>query len=402
MSPGPLPEGEPVPSDGSLPRGVIVGKRPLSFYVHVPFCASRCGYCDFNTYTADELGEGVTRATYADDVIAEIAWARRVLGDSELPVQTVFFGGGTPTLLPPEDLARILAAIDGEFGLATDAEVTTEANPDSVDASSLAQLRDAGFTRMSFGMQSAVPHVLAVLERTHTSGRSLEAVRWARQAGFEHVSLDLIYGTPGESSVDWRTSVEAAVAADVDHVSAYALVVEDGTRLAVKVRRGDMTEPDDDEAAERYEVADALLSAAGFDWYEVSNWAKPGGQCRHNLAYWRGDDWWGAGPGAHSHVDGVRWWNVRHPGEYARRVRAGVSPGAGREVLTAADRNVEALLLGIRLREGVSLSTLHGRMSDIAELVADGLVDGDEAARGRLELTLRGRLLADRVVHALT
>ena len=230
----------------------------------------------------------------------------------------------------------------------------------------------------------------------------MEAVQWARRAGFEHVSLDLIYGTPGESLDDWRLSVQSAVAADVDHVSAYALVVEDGTRLASRVRRGDMVAPDDDEAAERYEVADALLSAAGFDWYEVSNWAKPGGQCRHNLAYWRGDDWWGAGPGAHSHIDGVRWWNVRHPSEYARRVRAGVSPGAGREVLTSTDREVEALLLGIRLREGISLSTLHGRMNDIAVLVADGLVDGDEAARGRLELTLRGRLLADAVVRQLS
>ena len=399
--PGALPEGEPVPADGSLPEGTSVGARPLSFYVHVPFCATRCGYCDFTTYTAEELGGGASRESYADDAISEVRLARRVLGDADLPVRTVFLGGGTPTLLPAGDLGRILAAIDSEFGLAPGAEVTTEANPDSVDARSLAALREAGFTRVSFGMQSVVPHVLAMLERTHSPGRALAAVEQARAAGFEHVSLDLIYGTPGESAHDWRLSVEAAAAADVDHVSAYALVVEDGTRLAARVRRGEVPLPDDDVAAECYEVADAAFGAAGLDWYEVSNWARPGGECRHNLAYWHGDHWWGVGPGAHSHVDGVRWWNVRHPAEYARRLRAGESPGAGREVLDDEARESERVLLGIRLRDGLALDDLPGRMPVVNELLDEGLLDAGSAVAGSAVLTLRGRLLADLVVRRL-
>ncbi len=399
--PGSLPEGEPVPSDGSLPEGTLVDSRPLSLYVHVPFCATRCGYCDFTTYTAEELGGGASRDSYADDAIAEVRLARRVLGSAELPVRTVFLGGGTPTLLPAADLGRILAAIDSEFGLAPGAEVTTEANPDSVDARSLADLREAGFTRVSFGMQSVVPHVLAMLERTHSPGRALAAVGEARAAGFEHVSLDLIYGTPGETADDWRRSVEAAAAADVDHVSAYALVVEDGTRLAARVRRGEVPLPDDDVAAECYEVADEAFGAVGLDWYEVSNWARPGGECRHNMAYWRGDHWWGVGPGAHSHVDGVRWWNVRHPAEYARRLRAGESPGAGRELLDHESRESERVLLGIRLREGLALDDLPGRMPVVNELLAEGLLQPGAVVAGSAVLTLRGRLLADLVVRRL-
>ncbi len=397
--PSALPEGEPVPASGALPPQVNVAARPLSFYVHVPFCASRCGYCDFNTYTAEELGEGVTRSTYADDVIAEIDLARSVLGDGELPIRTVFFGGGTPTLLPTSDLVRILGAIRDRFGLADDVEVTTEANPDSVDAQSLGELRAGGFTRISFGMQSAAPSVLQILDRTHTSGRAVQAVAEAKAAGFEHVSLDLIYGTPGESADQWRESVQAVIDAPVDHVSAYALVVEEGTRMALKVRRGELPLPDDDVAAARYELADELFSAAGLNWYEVSNWARPGGECRHNVAYWRGDHWWGVGPGAHSHIDGVRWWNVKHPAEYATRLRAAHSPGAGREILTDDDRAVEHVLLGIRLRAGLPLDELGGHMAVVNELVTDGLVE--PISDCRVVLTLRGRLLADAVVRRL-
>ncbi len=332
------PAGEPAPSDGALPAEALerVGARPFAFYVHVPFCSTRCGYCDFNTYTSDELGPGASRSSYADQVVAEVRLARRVLGDRDVPVSSVFVGGGTPTLLPPGDLGRMLAAVRDEFGLTPDAEVTTEANPDSVTSESLAALRADGFTRVSFGMQSTAPHVLAVLERTHTPGRAVAAVAEARAAGFEHVNVDLIYATPGETEADFAASLEAAVGSGADHVSAYALIVEDGTRLAARIRRGELPDVDDDVAADRYLQADAALTAAGFDWYEVSNWARPGGECRHNLAYWRGDDWWGAGPGAHSHVGGVRWWNVRHPAAYAARIAAGESPAQAREVLTAA------------------------------------------------------------------
>jgi len=374
----------------------------------------RCGYCDFNTYTAAELGGGADQAGYARTAAAELALAATVLADAGVPrrpASTVFVGGGTPTLLPPADLAGLLDAVRERFGLAPGAEVTTEANPDSVDAAGLAALAAAGFTRVSFGMQSAVPHVLAALDRTHDPARVPLAVRWAREAGLA-VSLDLIYGTPGESAADWRASVEAALACEPDHVSAYALVVEEGTRLAARVRRGELPPPDDDDLADRYEDADGLLAAAGYSWYEVSNWARTAADaCRHNLGYWRGDDWWGAGPGAHSHVGGVRWWNVRHPRAYAERLAAGRSPAAGREVLGESERHAERVLLGVRLAGGLPLADLDGAgRAAVGGLVADGLVDGRAAvdARtpsgrpdGRVVLTRRGRLLADGVVRRL-
>ena len=398
------PEGEPAPSDGSLPTEALaaLGTRPFAFYVHVPFCTTRCGYCDFNTYTSDELGPGASRSTYADQVVAEVRLARRVLGDHDVPVSSVFVGGGTPTLLPPGDLGRVLAAVRDEFGLVAGAEVTTEANPDSVTAASLEALRADGFTRMSFGMQSAAPHVLAVLERTHTPGRAIAAVAEARAAGFEHVNLDLIYATPGETEADFAASLSAAVGSGADHVSAYSLIVEDGTRLAARIRRGELPDVDDDVAADRYLQADAALTAAGLRWYEVSNWARPGGECRHNLAYWHGDDWWGAGPGAHSHVGGVRWWNVRHPAAYAARLAAGESPAQAREVLSAEDRRVEDVLLRVRLREGLPLARLGAAgLAAASRAVSDGLAEGTAYAEGRLVLTLRGRLLADALVRDL-
>lgn len=354
----------------------------------------RCGYCDFNTYTADELGEGATRASYADTVIAEIRQARAHFGPRQ--VETVFFGGGTPTQLAAGELARILAAVDGEFGLAADAEVTTEANPDSVTPSSLAELRTGGFTRISFGMQSAVPHVLAMLDRTHDPERVPLAVRWAREAGFEHVSADLIYGTPGESLDDWRASLDAAVAMDIDHVSAYALIVEDGTAFARKVARGEVIMPDDDETAAKYELADSVLTAAGFGWYELSNWAKvPDARCRHNELYWTGADWLGIGPGAHAHVAGRRWWNVKHPAAYAQRLAAGESPAADGEDIDAATATLEDVMLRLRLREGIELD----RLANVDAMIAAGLL---AVADGRAVLTLRGRLLADHVIRSVT
>jgi oxygen-independent coproporphyrinogen-3 oxidase len=403
--PSALPEGEAVPRDGSLPASALtgLGSRPFGVYLHVPFCATRCGYCDFNTYTAVELGGGASQASYASTAIAEVRLARKVLGAADIPAATVFLGGGTPTLLPPHDLAAMLAAVRDELGIRPDAEVTTEANPDSVDERSLAELRAAGFTRVSFGMQSAVPHVLATLDRTHDPDRVPQVVAWARAAGFEGVSLDLIYGTPGESQDDWRTSLAAALDAGPDHVSAYALVVEEGTRMAGQVRRGEIPAPDDDDLADRYLLADEVLAAAGFEWYEVSNWAHGADQrARHNEGYWRGHDWWGFGPGAHSHVGGTRWWNVRHPTAYAGRLAAGASPAHAREVLTDGQRRVEQLLLGIRLREGHPLADLApaGRAAAV-RAVDDGLLEPAAHADGRAALTLRGRLLADAVVRDL-
>ncbi|MFC0532625.1 radical SAM family heme chaperone HemW [Phytohabitans kaempferiae] len=396
--PGPLPEGEAVPRDGALPPGTRLGGRGFGVYVHVPFCASRCGYCDFNTYTATELGGGASRDEYADTVLAELALAGRIVAPPR--VDTVFVGGGTPTLLDPDDLARILDAVDRTWGLAADAEVTTEANPESVTPASLQRLRKAGFTRVSLGMQSVAPGVLQVLERRHTAGRAPAAAIDAREAGFDHVNLDLIYGTPGETADDFAASLAAAVGAGVDHVSAYSLIVEDGTRLAARMRRGDLPYPDDDVAADRYLAAEAALGAAGLTWYEVSNWAAgPAARCRHNLLYWTGGDWWGLGPGAHSHVGGVRWWNVKHPSAYASRLAAGESPGHAREVLSADERHMEDVMLRLRLASGLPLAALDeaGREA-AARAAASRLL---EIRAGHAVLTLRGRLLADAVVRDL-
>jgi putative oxygen-independent coproporphyrinogen III oxidase len=404
--PSALPLADPAPLDGLLPASVVEGAEDRRFgvYLHVPFCRVRCGYCDFNTYTSDEL-RGAKRSDYAGQAIEEVALAKRVLSEAGLPdraASTVFFGGGTPTLLPVEDLAAMLAAVRDDLHIAEGAEVTTEANPDSVDADYLRALKAAGFTRVSFGMQSAVPSVLATLERSHNPERIPLVVDWAREAGLA-VSLDLIYGTPGETLDDWRASLEHAIAQQPDHISAYALIVEDGTKLARQIRSGELAAPSDDLQADMYELADSLLEQAGYRWYEVSNWSRgDGNESRHNLAYWQGHDWWGIGPGAHSHVGGVRWWNVKHPAAYADRMLAGHSPGAGRETLDEETRRVERVLLASRIREGVSTAELtpEGRTA-VAGLIADGLVEPAAALRGTVVPTLRGRLLADAVVRRL-
>jgi putative oxygen-independent coproporphyrinogen III oxidase len=394
--------GEPVPVSGELPASARanVGSNGFGVYVHVPFCASRCGYCDFNTYAP---GEGATRDGYVDAVLAEIDLAARVLDSPPTKTVSTRAGGGTPTLLPPADLGRILERVDKTWGLACGAEITTEANPESVDPLSLRALREAGFTRISLGMQSVAPAVLRVLDRQHTAGRAPQAAIEAREAGFEHVNLDLIYGTPGETADDFAASLDAVIGAGVDHVSAYALIVEDGTRMAARMRRGELPYPSDDVAADRYLAAEAALSAAGLHWYEVSNWAAtPEARCRHNLLYWTGGDWWGFGPGAHSHVGGVRWWNVRHPTTYAAKLAAGSSPGQAREILTDTDRLVEDIMLRLRLETGLSLSTLDraGRAA-AARALGGGLLEEQPFATGTASLTLRGRLLADAVVRDL-
>jgi putative oxygen-independent coproporphyrinogen III oxidase len=383
--------------------------RPFGVYIHVPFCRTRCGYCDFNTYTHSELGGGASQQAYPGTLRREIALARRVLaagpaGDADLPAQTIFFGGGTPTLLAPPEIGGIIRAIEDELGLARDAEVTIEANPETVDQRSLADLRSAGVTRMSFGMQSDVGHVLAVLDRQHRPGRPQQCAAWAREAGFDHVSLDLIYGTPGESDDDWRRSLDAALSAAPDHISAYALIVEDGTRLARKVRRGEIAAPDDDVLADRYLIADGLLTAAGLRWYEISNWAADdGARCRHNMLYWTGGDWWGFGPGAHSHVGGTRWWNVRHPSAYAAKLAAGESPAAAREVLGPGEQAMEQVMLGLRLADGLPAAALSPAAKARAEqILAAGHLDPAAWQAGRLILTRDGRLLADAIIRDLT
>ncbi|HEY6681995.1 MAG TPA: radical SAM family heme chaperone HemW [Propionibacteriaceae bacterium] len=402
--PSVLPEGQPAPSDGSLPEQVRpeIPLRPLGIYVHVPFCTTRCGYCDFNTYTAAELGTapGASRVGYIDAAIHELGLAARVLGPEAPAVSTIFVGGGTPTVLPPDDLGRLITAVRDHFGLVEDAEVTTESNPESIDSAGLHRLRELGFNRISFGMQSAVPHVLATLDRTHSPGRPMRAVIEAKAAGFANTSLDLIYGTPGESVVDWMESLDAALSAAPEHISGYALIVEEGTRLAARIRRGELPPPDDDDLAHKYLIADERLAAAGHTAYEVSNWSRSvAARCRHNLGYWRSHHWWGVGPGAHSHVGGVRWWNVKHPAAYASRLAAGVSPAQAREVLTTADRRVERILLELRLADGLTTSLLTvGERDRLPDLLSRRLAVVED---DMLILTREGRLLADGVIRDL-
>jgi oxygen-independent coproporphyrinogen-3 oxidase len=378
------------------PELTLTPGSAFGVYIHVPFCATRCGYCDFNTYTAAEL-DGTSPDGWLAALRIELAMAGAALGP--VPVDTVFVGGGTPSLLGAQRLADVLGAVRASFPLAVGAEVTTEANPESTSPEFFAAIREAGYTRVSLGMQSASPRVLAVLDRTHSPGRATTAAREALDAGFEHVNLDLIYGTPGESDDDLTASVDAALAAGVDHISAYALVVEDGTAMARRVRRGEISAPDDDVLAARYQLIDSQLSAAGFGWYEVSNWSRPGGRCRHNEGYWAGGQWWGAGPGAHGFIGDVRWWNIKHPSAYAGALAAGQSVAAGFERIGPRERHLEDVLLGIRLRRGLPVPVLSGTEQQRARTaIAAGLLVevGD-----RLVLTDRGRLLADAVVRDL-
>lgn len=396
------PPGDVAPSDGSLPESAVreLPERQLSFYVHVPFCRVRCGYCDFNTFTADQLGPDGGPQAWASAVHAEIELAARTLGDRAPAVQTVFFGGGTPTLLRPAQLADVLTHIADRFGLRPDAEVTTEANPETLGQPELEGLLAGGINRLSLGMQSAVPAVLATLDRVHTPGRALELVAMARRAGFSQISLDLIYGTPGERSVDWQTSLDAVISADPDHVSAYALVIEPGTAMARKVAHGELEPTDDDRQADYYLMAEASLTAAGFENYEVSNWARDRDhRARHNLAYWQGDNWWGIGPGAHSHVGGVRWWNLRHPARYAAALAAGHSPAQAREVLDHQTRRIERVLLELRISDGLPVEVLTvTEVQRLPALLDRGLI---EMQAERVKLTLQGRLLADAVIRDL-
>ncbi len=398
MAQAPL-DGDTPPADGALPGEALhgLGTRPFGVYVHVPFCATRCGYCDFNTYTPQELGSAASPQSWLAALRHELELGASVLGTPPT-ADTVFVGGGTPSLLGADGLGEVLDAVRSSFGLSADAEISTESNPESTSAAFFDGIRAAGYTRVSLGMQSAAAHVLRVLDRTHTPGRPVAAAREARAAGFAHVNLDLIYGTPGETDADLEGSVAAVLDAGVDHVSAYALIVEDGTAMARRVRRGELPMPDDDVLAARYELLDTRLSAAGLRWYEVSNWAsEDAARCRHNLGYWDGGDWWGAGPGAHSHVGGVRWWNVKAPARYAALLGAGHSPAAGRELLSTTEQHTERVMLTTRLRSGLPLAELDsGERSATKTAVADGLLteQGDH-----LVLTDRGRLLADGVVR---
>ncbi len=393
----------------------LVALTPLGLYIHVPFCARRCGYCAFNTYTTAELSSA-TRGAYVEGARTEIRIAAQATaGAAARPaLESVYFGGGTPTMLSIAEIESILAEVHEHFGLDADTEITIEANPDGIDRNYIRQLFALGVNRVSFGMQSTSQRVLNLLDRTHDPELALRAVEHAHSAGFEHVSLDLIYGTPGERPHDFVASLDAAVSTGVDHVSAYALGIEPGTKLAARVRNGALLRPSDDEAAQRYTTADELLGQSGFDWYEISNWARgPEARSRHNLLYWTNANWWGIGPGAHSHLSGIRWWNVNHPDLWAGALAGGDAdsgatfngdPGrtqvAGFEALDPGQRRLERVMLEIRLASGLEVDELLD-VAAIEQLVDDGLVS-TSSIPGRLVLTLQGRLLADHVIDRLT
>ncbi len=379
--------------------------EPLSFYIHIPYCVRRCGYCDFNTYTPAELqvSEDLTKISnnHIDLLIAEADLARASVKTSA-PIPTIFFGGGTPTLMEPIDLKRVLQHLEDKFGFAPDIEITIEANPDTVTKEKLAALREIGINRISFGMQSGVSHVLKVLDRTHNPANVSKATNWAKEVGFKEISVDLIYGAPGESIEDWRMTIRTALELPITHISAYALIVEAGTKLAGQVKRGEVVIPEDDQTADKYLIADESFSKAGFDWYELSNWSKAGSECRHNIAYWVGANWWGLGPGAHSHVDGVRFWNVKHPAAYQDRLTTGAEPIQEREILTEEQMASERLMLEIRLKSGIAKSSLTAEQLDALESFRiGGALDPDMWAAQRVALTQSGRLIADRIVREI-
>ena len=378
---------------------------PLSFYIHIPYCVKRCGYCDFNTYTPGELKPGSDIAQvsngYIDLLIHEGKIAHSEVKTTK-PIETIFFGGGTPTLMEPADLGRVLKSLEAEFGFASDIEITIEANPDTVSKEKLADLREVGINRISIGMQSAVPHVLAVLDRTHNPENVIKATTWAREVGFEQVSADLIYGAPGESLEDWETTIDAALALPITHISAYALIVESGTKLAAQVKRGEVIIPEDDQTADKYLMADEKFRKAGFNWYELSNWSKPEGECRHNMAYWEGADWWGLGPGAHSHLNGKRFWNVKHPTAYRERLEANQSPIMDSEQLTLEEMENERVMLEIRLPRGLEKSSLtSASLARLESYLTGGQISQEHWDQGRISLTISGRLMADRIVREI-
>jgi putative oxygen-independent coproporphyrinogen III oxidase len=407
---GPLPDGDEAPANGLLTETEIQGHESRTFhaYVHIPFCKDICGYCDFNTYTATQLGT-LKQSDYARSLISEIEFSAEVLKHSGVRPRkftTVFFGGGTPSLLPATDLIEILDSLSNQFGFIEGAEITTEANPDTVTVEKFSELRKAGFNRVSIGMQSGVQSVLNTLERTHNPDNVAKAFEIVQDLGFG-TSLDLIFGAPGETLEQWRESLEAAIALSPDHLSAYSLIVEPGTKLARQINSKELGDVDDDLQAEKYELTEALLSEAGYGWYEISNWAKSEDlQSNHNLAYWMGQDWWGYGPGAHSHLGAVRWWNQKHPLTYSKKLEASASPAAGREQLSFETASLERVLLESRTSAGMSISDLvtlePSAKQKIPQLIADGLIQGDRALKGQLVLTVQGRLLADAVVRMLT
>ena len=391
-----LPEGDPAPSDGKLPNIGNLKNKPFSLYVHVPYCSKRCGYCDFNTYTPSELDRDDQIESWLQSAIKETIFARKILGE-ELTVDTIFFGGGTPSLLEASVVNEFLNNVSKHFILKKDLEITLEANPDTITQSKAEDWRKAGINRISLGMQSSAKNVLEVLDRTHNPANVLSSVEILKKAGFTNFSLDLIYGTPGESLEDWTNTLKDAIAINPPHISAYSLVIEPGTKMGSQLSRGEIKAVSDDDAADKYQLAEKMLTENGYSWYEISNWAKENKVCQHNLNYWKGNNWWGIGPGAHSHVNGIRWWNQKLPKNWRESLDKDQSPALARENLTNEQIRNEKVMLLSRLKTGIDKADFDQRT--VRKLIEDKLVND---VSGKLELTLEGRLLADVVFRQLT
>lgn len=391
-----LPEGSPAPLDGNLTNLFDLVNKPFSLYVHVPYCSKRCGYCDFNTYTPSELDREDQIESWLNSAVKEIELARRVLKE-ELTIDTIFFGGGTPSLLDSNTVDNFIQSVKSNFKLKPGLEITIEANPDSITEEKSQRWLNSGINRVSIGMQSSTKEVLKKLDRTHNPDNVSHSVDILKKSGFDNFSLDLIYGTPGESLNDWENSLKDAIALNPPHISAYSLVIEPGTKMGAQLNRGEISQVNDDEAADKYQLADEILNKNNYSWYEISNWAKKDKECKHNLNYWLGNNWWGIGPGAHSHVNGVRWWNHKLPKVWRELLEKQNSPALAREVLSEDQIKSEQIMLLTRLRTGLGNQELDENR--IENLIANQLATLDA---NKIVLTLKGRLLADEVFRQLS
>ena len=391
-----LPEGDPAPIVGELPNKGDLKSKPFSLYVHVPYCAKRCGYCDFNTYVPSELDKDDQIQSWLTSAIKELDLIKKVT-KQDLVIDTIFFGGGTPSLLEPEVINEFLENVSRRYSLKPKIEITLEANPDTITQEKSDYWLASGINRISIGMQSSTKNVLQTLDRTHNPENVLNSVKILKDAGFINYSLDLIYGTPGESLEDWDKTLNDALALEPPHISAYSLVIEPGTKMGAQLNRGEISNVSDDDAADKYSLAEQVFSSHKYEWYEISNWSRSEMQCQHNLNYWRGNNWWGIGPGAHSHINGVRWWNEKLPKNWREKLTRNQSPALAREILSERQIKDEKLMLLSRLRTGIKSKEVKSSARN--SLIEQGLIYEESE---NIVLTLKGRLLADVVFRHLS
>jgi len=391
------PIGELAPLDGNLDiefNNLL--NKPFSVYIHVPYCKKRCGYCDFNTYTPNELDVNDQIDSWAEATVKEIKLAKKVLKEY-LVIDTIFFGGGTPSLIGNNELSYVLNTLKENFYFANDLEITLEANPDDINDEKIEIWQENDINRISIGMQSSSKKVLQILDRTHDQLNIEKSAKLLRKHGFSNFSFDLIYGTPGESLEEWQESLEFALSLNPTHLSAYSLVIEPGTKMGNDLKTNKIQKVNDDLVADKYLLADEILENHGFKWYEISNWSFNNLKSRHNLNYWQNNNWWGFGPGAHSHIEGNRWWNLKLPNQWRERLENNYSPAKAREILTSEQKLSENIMLSLRLNSGLDSTQFSSGI--INDLIKDGLIYLNER---NLVLTKRGRLLADQVFLQLS